>query len=47
MSDLIKTGADIANEITCYEAVHEPSLDTKEYHNLVAERYIILSLLTS
>lgn len=44
-SGLIKTGADIANDITSYEAMHEPSLNTKEYGELVGAGWISLSLL--
>jgi hypothetical protein len=42
---VIKTGADIANEITSYEALHEPSLNTKEYIDLVGAGWVPLSWL--
>jgi hypothetical protein len=45
MSEYIKTGADIANEITSYEILHEPSLDSKEYKDLVGEVWVSLSWL--
>ena len=38
---MIKSGADICNEITSYEAIHEPSLNTKEYSDLVGEGYYL------
>jgi hypothetical protein len=41
----IKTGADIANEITSYEAMHEPSLNAKEYIDLVGASWVSLSWL--
>ena len=41
----IKTGADIANEITSYEAMHESSLDTKEYKDLVGTGWVSLEWL--
>ena len=40
---MIKSGADICNEITSYEAIHEPSLNTKEYTDLVGEGYYLSS----
>jgi hypothetical protein len=40
---MIKSGADICNEITSYEAIHEPSLNTKEYSDLVGEGYYLFS----
>jgi len=40
---MIKSGADICNEITSYEALHEPSLNTKEYTDLVGEGYYLSS----
>jgi hypothetical protein len=41
----IRTGADIANEITSYEAMHEPSLNTEEYKNLVGTGWVSLDWL--
>ena len=41
----IRTGADIANEITSYEAMHEPSLNTEEYKNLVGTGWVSLEWL--
>lgn len=38
----IRTGADIANEITSYEAMHEPSLNTDEYKDLVGKTWVDL-----
>lgn len=45
MSEHIKTGAEITNGITAYEASHEPSLNTKEYCDLVGTQWVSLSWL--
>lgn len=42
---MVRSGADICNEITCYEAMHEPSLNTKEYGDLVGSCWVSLDWL--
>ena len=39
---IVKTGAEISNKITCYEALHAPSLNTKEYVDLVGSGWVPL-----
>lgn len=41
---VIKSGGEIANEITCYEALHAPSLNTKEYVDLVGKCWVPLDV---